>query len=116
MAAKSEPNRVDLDLLQAEYLSALDRAQLGTSDDAFDWIWPDIDALDRMLWDVTRSAVQVLTQDDLKRVKECPGAGDCGWLFYDTSKNASRRWCSMEGCGSRVKMRRQYARQRSRCK
>ncbi|MGH3132366.1 MAG: CGNR zinc finger domain-containing protein [Gaiellaceae bacterium] len=48
----------------------------------------------------------------MDRVKECPGAGDCGWLFYDTSRNGTRRWCSMEGCGSRVKMRRQYARRR----
>ena len=56
------------------------------------------------------SAVAVLTEEDLGRVRECPGAGDCGWLFYDTSKNGTRRWCSMEGCGSRVKMRRHYAR------
>ena len=82
------------------------------SDDQFAWGWTDVDALDRPLWDVARSAIDVLTQDDLKRVKECPGADDCGWLFYDTSKNASRRWCSMEGCGSRVKMRHQYARKR----
>ncbi|MFL5589598.1 MAG: CGNR zinc finger domain-containing protein [Ktedonobacteraceae bacterium] len=29
------------------------------------------------------------------------------------SKNGSRQWCSMEGCGSRAKMRRQYARKRA---
>jgi len=46
------------------------------------------------------------------RVRQCPGANDCGWLFYDTSRNGSRRWCSMEGCGSRVKMRQQYAKKR----
>ena len=114
VAAKSEPSRTDLNLLQTEYVSALDQAHLSASEHAFDWIWPDVDALDRMLWDVARSAVKVLTQDDLKRVKQCPGAGDCGWLFYDTSKNASRRWCSMEGCGSRVKMRRQYTKKHGR--
>lgn len=43
------------------------------------------------------------------RVKQ--GADErCGWLFLDRSKNRSRRWCSMELCGSRDKMRRHYRR------
>ncbi|MEO6889729.1 MAG: CGNR zinc finger domain-containing protein, partial [Ktedonobacteraceae bacterium] len=58
------------------------------------------------------SAVELLTSEEVKRVKECP-ARDCGWLFLDMSKNGSRQWCSMEGCGSRAKMRRQYARKRA---
>lgn len=100
--------------LRTEYLTALGHARLAASDPGYNWTWdPDHLALDRPLWHVTRSAVQVLTQDDLGRVKQCPGANDCGWLFYDTSRNSSRRWCSMEGCGSRVKMRHQYARLRA---
>lgn len=46
----------------------------------------------------------------LSRVRQCPGCADCGWLFLDTSRNGSRQWCSMEGCGSRAKMRRSYRR------
>ncbi|MCK4450409.1 MAG: CGNR zinc finger domain-containing protein, partial [Anaerolineae bacterium] len=34
----------------------------------------------------------------------------CDWLFVDASKNHSRRWCSMNMCGSRVKARRYYQR------
>ncbi|WP_198925374.1 CGNR zinc finger domain-containing protein [Dictyobacter vulcani] len=45
-------------------------------------------------------------------MKECPGNKGCGWLFLDTSKNGRRQWCSMQGCGSRAKRRRQYGRQR----
>lgn len=100
--------------LRAEYLNALSQAELAPAGQGYDWQWdPDHLALDRPLWYVTRSAVDVLTQDDLGRVKQCPGANDCGWLFYDTSRNGSRRWCSMEGCGSRVKMRHHYARRRA---
>jgi predicted RNA-binding Zn ribbon-like protein len=78
------------------------------------WGWRrDPPALDRMLWPVLRSAVDLLTSDELARVKECPGLGDCGWLFLDTSKNGSRRWCSMEGCGNRAKGRRHYQRTRA---
>ncbi len=60
------------------------------------------------------SATGLLTSGELGRIKECPHEeGGCGWLFYDASKNRSRRWCDMAGCGSRVKMRRMYARRRS---
>lgn len=38
------------------------------------------------------------------RMKICP-ADDCQVAYYDTSKNASRRWCSMEVCGNRAKTR-----------
>jgi predicted RNA-binding Zn ribbon-like protein len=36
------------------------------------------------------------------RLKSCPGA-HCGWLFYDGSRNASSKWCSMSICGNRTK-------------
>lgn len=57
-----------------------------------------------------RSAVELLTGADPHRVKACPADEGCGWIFYDESKNSSRRWCSMRGCGSRAKLRRMYAR------
>ena len=38
------------------------------------------------------------------RLKICP-ADDCAWVFYDQSKNRSRRWCSMGVCGNRTKVR-----------
>jgi predicted RNA-binding Zn ribbon-like protein len=44
-----------------------------------------------------------------ERLKACPGR-DCGWAFYDLSKNRSARWCSMAVCGSREKVRAHRAR------
>jgi predicted RNA-binding Zn ribbon-like protein len=38
------------------------------------------------------------------RLKAC-AAEDCQWAFYDTSRNRSRTWCSMEVCGNRAKTR-----------
>lgn len=38
------------------------------------------------------------------RLKACR-AHDCDWAFYDTARNASRVWCSMDGCGNREKAR-----------
>ena len=62
---------------------------------------------------VARSLADLLTSPGLDRVGRCEGVGNCGWLFLDTTKNKSRRWCSMEACGSRVKMRRYYERSKA---
>ena len=41
------------------------------------------------------------------RLKACR---QCGWVFYDGSRNRSGRWCSMLVCGGRVKRRAYRAR------
>ncbi|HZD00682.1 MAG TPA: ABATE domain-containing protein [Actinomycetes bacterium] len=105
------PLEADVALLQEEYAAALANARLTPSGTGYAWSWDHRPReLSRPLWLVAESAARLLTEGELSRIKECPGAGDCGWLFYDTSRNGRRRWCSMEGCGSRVKTRRQYAR------
>ncbi len=114
LARTREPDRADLERVQRAYTSALSRATLIRGEEHFDWDWPP-DALDfaRMLWPVADSAIALLTTGDPRRIKVCDNPYGCGWLFYDSSKNGSRRWCSMEGCGSQVKMRRQYARRKA---
>lgn len=54
-----------------------------------------------------RSAADLLVSDELNRVKKC-GDPACGWLFFDTSRNKSRRWCNMDDCGNRAKASRFY--------
>lgn len=55
------------------------------------------------------SALSILSdRRELDRVKTCPGT-DCGWKFMDETKNARRKWCSMELCGNRAKASRNYA-------
>src|SRR5438270_478076 len=39
--------------------------------------------------------------------------GRCAWLFLDTTKNHSRRFCTMKECGNRAKQRRHYQRKRA---
>jgi len=56
---------------------------------------------------VVHAAVELLTSGPLDRVKACAG---CHWLFVDESKNRSRRWCTMEVCGTNEKVRRYLAR------
>ncbi len=70
---------------------------------------------DWILNPVIRSAADVLVSDDPKRVKKC-GDQACGWLFYDTSRNKSRRWCDMRDCGNRAKANRFYKKKTVKCK
>ncbi|MEO8973242.1 MAG: ABATE domain-containing protein [Ktedonobacteraceae bacterium] len=113
IARKTNPQDADLATLKSAFIEVMAHAQLTTTPEGFVWNWVKLeDQFDGMLWPIVRSAIELLTSEEVRRVKECPGLGDCGWLFLDTSKNGSRQWCSMESCGSRAKMRRQYARKR----
>jgi predicted RNA-binding Zn ribbon-like protein len=60
---------------------------------------------------VAWSAADLLVSDQVRHVRQCADA-TCGWLFVDTSKNHSRRWCSMGDCGSQAKARRYYQRKK----
>ncbi len=46
----------------------------------------------------------VRTRGEWPRLKVC-AAADCRWAFLDTTRNRSRRWCDMAGCGNRAKNR-----------
>lgn len=45
------------------------------------------------------------------RMKVCQ-RDRCRWLYYDTSRNSSAKWCATEVCGSREKAGRAYRRKR----
>ncbi len=53
-----------------------------------------------------------LARDWSGRVREC-AAPACPVIYLDTSRNRSRRWCSMERCGARAKATAYYQRHRS---
>jgi len=107
------PRATDLDLLNQELNVANGRVRLGVGEENFVWEWTDTkNALDRMLWRIADSAAEMLTTDDLTRLRGCPGE-DCGWLFLDISKNSRRQWCDMQTCGNLAKVRRFRQRQTS---
>ncbi|MFH8802530.1 CGNR zinc finger domain-containing protein [Streptomyces sp. NPDC017936] len=62
-----------------------------------------------LLSTVARDAVDLFTGPYAHRVREC-GAHDCYLLFVDTSRPGRRRWCAMEHCGNREKVRAHRAR------
>jgi predicted RNA-binding Zn ribbon-like protein len=59
-------------------------------------------------------AVRQSSQDATwHRLKVC-ARDTCRWAFYDASRNQTRRWCSMAGCGNHIKMRRAYTARKAR--
>jgi predicted RNA-binding Zn ribbon-like protein len=58
----------------------------------------------RLLSTVARDAVELLTGSFARRVRMC-AAEDCYLIYVDTSRPGRRRWCSMEHCGNRHKVR-----------
>jgi predicted RNA-binding Zn ribbon-like protein len=110
ISAGLPPEDDDLTVLNAELARALAYSRIVPSGEGYAWDWAGSrDALDRVLWPVARDAADLLAAGDLDRVGQCSD-DRCGWLFFDTSRNRSRRWCSMEDCGNRAKARRYYRR------
>jgi predicted RNA-binding Zn ribbon-like protein len=87
------------------------------TDSGYGWHWRGDDkGLDSILWPILRSAARLLTDGEHSRIGQCADDRGCGYLFYDTSRNRSRRWCDMTSCGNRAKSQRHYARHRKETK
>jgi predicted RNA-binding Zn ribbon-like protein len=65
-----------------------------------------------ILGDVLATVVLADADGSWQRIKICR-EDTCQWVFFDRSKNTSKQWCSMQGCGNRNKTRAYRARQRS---
>jgi predicted RNA-binding Zn ribbon-like protein len=107
LARDELPQENDIARLHHHWVESQVQSKLIRTEDGFAMGWRNEDALDSMLWRIVGSSIQLLTSGELKRVKQC---GGCDWLFFDKSRNRSRRWCSMDACGNRLKMARRYKR------
>ena len=103
------PSQNDLEILNSYLKRALPHLRLLSDSEGFSLGWEENEQdLEQVLWPVVWSAVELLTSERVDRVGQCADDRGCGYLFYDTSRNRSRRWCSMESCGNRAKAMRHY--------
>jgi len=110
LAREQEPDEFSLARLRFAYAQAVAAGTLIRQDGGFGLDWA-ADEPRRVRFAVAADAVALLSDPArMARLHRCPGR-DCGWVFLDTS--GRRRWCSMQTCGSREKMRRMYARKRA---
>jgi len=104
------PRTAELNPLRWALSDALPHHWLEATDTGYEWQWSPHDLnLKRPLWPLTLAASELMTSNQLTKVRKCP---NCGWLFVDSSRNGQRRWCSMDFCGSKMKSQRQYERKR----
>jgi predicted RNA-binding Zn ribbon-like protein len=109
LAHGDDPPAADLAGLQAAHGAALARARLVRRGAALEWDLDD--GVDLPLDAVALAAVELLrSAERLGRLRQCR---NCRWLFLDTSRNASRRWCSMAHCGTGAKVAATRARRRA---
>jgi len=108
---EGEPVRQDaLDAVNAVLRARPGYAQVGRTPEGFDVRFEaqGEDPL-RALAPIAESAADLLVEGDLSLLKKCENP-ECVLHFYDTSKNHTRRWCSMSGCGNRMKAQAYYQR------
>lgn len=65
-----------------------------------------------VLGEVLAAIVRAGYDGSWQRLKIC-SSDSCRYVYYDRSKNSSRRWCSMEVCGNRHKTKEYRLRQRA---
>ncbi|MBI5667487.1 MAG: ABATE domain-containing protein [Chloroflexi bacterium] len=108
IADERTPDAAELAAFNTALAAAMEHMQVQPRGDGFAWAWAG-DSLERPLWPVVWSAAELLLSPEHHMVREC-GGRDCSWLFVDTSRNHSRRWCDMKSCGNREKARSHYRR------
>ena len=112
VARNESPDVAALEHLKAQYAEAIGSASLDHSTRVLSWDESGVDPWHRVTAQLAAAGMELFLSEEANRVKQCADQG-CGWLFLDTSKNHSRRWCSMDICGSRAKMRRHYRRKKA---
>jgi len=113
-AAHGSPIKIsDLKGFNKALATALPHSRLVPGEGGLKWDWDSgPDRMDSVVWPVVKSAVDLMTSEAIKRVGQCADDRGCGWLFWDSSRNRSRRWCDMKDCGNRAKVRRFYAKKK----
>ncbi len=77
---------------------------------ALAWSWRlDERKAELPVWAIAHAARDLMLSPDMTRLRACEVA-TCRWLFLDTSRNHTRRWCKMKVCGNRMKARRYQVR------
>jgi predicted RNA-binding Zn ribbon-like protein len=104
LAANNEMPGVDTQALNS-FLASVDlRVQFGPDGRPGLESAPGGGETERVVGRLLVEVVRAEAEGQWSRLKACSNEG-CRWAFYDASKNRSGRWCTMQVCGARHKMR-----------
>jgi predicted RNA-binding Zn ribbon-like protein len=101
-----KPGAATIIKLERMFKDAHQQQRLRRGEMGVRWDWREGEIEPELpLWILALRAEALMTSERLQEVREC-GNPECRWLFLDTSKNHTRRWCDMKICGNRMKARR----------
>jgi predicted RNA-binding Zn ribbon-like protein len=107
------PSATSLMTVEHHFQAARGHRKLSWNESRLKWDWAEAETEAALpLWLLALSASRLLTSEEIRSVRAC-GSPECRWLFLDTSKNHTRRWCDMKICGNRMKARRFKAQRRA---
>lgn len=113
IASGRVPPADDLDAVNEALRRAMTKRVVVRRGSTFAWSWTNVEpSIERVLYPVLQAAGELLVSGERANVREC-ASETCSWLFIDRSRTHKRRWCSMQTCGNRDKVRRFYERQRA---
>jgi predicted RNA-binding Zn ribbon-like protein len=102
--------KTSLAVIDTSIKSVFAHRRLVIDDTHLTWRWDGIACdLASPLWLLAEAAADLLLSENVSRIRSC-AAETCRWLFLDTSKNHTRRWCNMKICGNRMKAHRYHFR------
>jgi predicted RNA-binding Zn ribbon-like protein len=105
LADSTTPASADIDVLNSVLRTGA-HALLLTSSGAVRPIYQVQTGADPTLFAIALSALRLVRDGELQRLHRCSN-DRCVLLFYDTTKSATRRWCSV-GCMDRARSAKRY--------
>jgi predicted RNA-binding Zn ribbon-like protein len=113
LTGERAPAAADLAVVNEALARAWGDPHVGYRNDRYEVGFRSSDELTAPLDPIVRDAVSLLADPaDAARVRSCESDSGCGWIFLDTTKSRTRRWCDMKVCGNRAKAKRHYERRK----
>jgi predicted RNA-binding Zn ribbon-like protein len=101
-----KPPAMALKTLERIFHDVREKQRLLWEGHRFQWEWSGVEtAAEFPVLLLAVASSELLLSESLQKVRACDNP-ECRWLFLDTSKNHTRRWCDMKVCGNRMKARR----------
>jgi predicted RNA-binding Zn ribbon-like protein len=106
-----EASGASLVILEEFFKQAGSQRHLTAENLQLTWSWRGLGRqIAAPMWLLAQSVADLMLSGHAVQLR-CCASDTCRWLFLDTSKNHTRRWCDMKICGNRMKARRFQARQ-----
>jgi predicted RNA-binding Zn ribbon-like protein len=100
------PSAAPLRTLERHFKAARLQQRLCWKGSQLEWSWSGMETEAELpLWLLSLATSDLMVSEAVQRVRACDNE-ECRWLFLDTSRSHTRRWCDMKLCGNRMKARR----------